>query len=73
MSTCSIPVRGTIGGRMRTWTYTLTEHEPDKPWLVVSVRRGMTVELEDHADFFEWSQQQWSSDCYLVELEAYRP
>ena len=33
----------------------------------------MTVELEDHADFFEWSQQQWSTDRYSVELEAYRP
>ena len=57
---------------MRTWTYTLTEHQPDKPWLVVSVKRGMTIELEDGANFFEWSHQQWPADRYSVELDPYQ-
>lgn len=57
---------------MKTWTYTLTEYEPDKPWLIISVRRGMTVELEDRADFFEWSHQQWTTDRYSVELDPYQ-
>jgi hypothetical protein len=31
----------------------------------------MTVELEDRANFFEWSHQQWPSERYSVELEPY--
>jgi hypothetical protein len=57
---------------MRTWIYTLTEHEPGEPWRIVSVRRGMAVELEDRANFFEWSEQHWPTDRYLVELDPHQ-
>ncbi len=57
---------------VRTWTYTLTEHEPDKPWLIISGRRGMAVELDDRADFFEWSSEHWATDRYSVELDPYQ-
>lgn len=57
---------------VRTWTYTLTEHDPAKPWLIVSVRRGMTAELDDALNFFTWAHEQWPSDRYSVELDPYQ-
>jgi hypothetical protein len=57
---------------MRIWIYTLTEHEPDEPRRIVSVRQGMTVELEDRANFFEWSNEHWPTDRYSVELDSHQ-
>jgi hypothetical protein len=56
----------------RAWSYTLTEHNPAKPWLIVSVRRGMTVELEEHVNFFTWAAETWPPPQFSVELDPYQ-
>lgn len=38
--------------------FTLTEHNPDKPWIVVG-RQHRTVELDEGQNFFEWARDQW--------------
>jgi hypothetical protein len=35
----------------------VTEHDGDKPWLVVGRERG-TAELADGTNFFEWAHQE---------------
>jgi hypothetical protein len=57
---------------VRTWSYKLTEHNPEKPWLILSVKRQMTVELEDGKSFFEWASEHWPRVRYSVELDPYQ-
>jgi hypothetical protein len=54
---------------MRTFTYTLVEYDPQKSWLVLSTRLGMTVELERAADFGEWSREAWPGERYRATLD----
>jgi hypothetical protein len=57
---------------VRTWSYTVTEHDSAKPWLIVSVRRGMTVELDEVVNFFTWAHAEWPGPRYSVELDPYQ-
>lgn len=57
---------------VRTYSYTLTEHDPDKPWLIVRVRTQMKVELDDGRSFFEWAHEQWPTERYTVQLDPYQ-
>jgi len=57
---------------VRTYSYTLTEHNPDKPWLIVRVRTQMKVELEEGRNFFEWAREHWPANLYTVELDPYQ-
>ena len=56
---------------MRTWNFSVTEYDPTKPWLIVSVRRGMTVELDDEIPFTDWAHDEWPSPRYSVELDPW--
>jgi len=51
--------------------YTVTEHDPEKPWLVRGRRHG-TVKLEDDASFFEWAAEGWPAPRWSVELDPGR-
>jgi hypothetical protein len=56
---------------VREWSYTLTRHEPGRPWIIVG-REHLTVELEDDAKFFEWAQREWPSERFTVELDPWQ-
>ena len=56
---------------MRSYTFTVTEHDPDKPWIVVGQQRR-TVELDDGAGFFEWVRRAWPEPHYTVQLDPYQ-
>ena len=55
---------------MRAYGYTVTEHDPNRPWLIVA-REHRTVELEDGQGFFDWAGAQWPQDRYTVELDPW--
>jgi hypothetical protein len=55
-----------------TYSYTLIEHDPDKPWLVISIKKHMTIQLDDGRSFFDWAQEKWPRDCYTVEIDPYQ-
>jgi hypothetical protein len=43
---------------MPEYRYTVTEHDPERPWIV----RGSSheeVALPDDSSFFEWAQEHW--------------
>ena len=44
--------------RMRTYRFTLTEYDSDRPW-IVRARETQTVTLADEASFFEWAHEHW--------------
>jgi hypothetical protein len=50
------------------FTYTLTEHDPAKPWLIVG-QEHRTVELDDGVDFFAWAGEQWPAPRRSVQLD----
>jgi hypothetical protein len=52
-----------------TYSYTLTEHNPEKPWLIVSVRRQMEIDLPDVHSFWDWAHQVWPTKRFTVQLD----
>jgi hypothetical protein len=53
---------------MMTYSFTLTEYEPGKPWMIRATGR-QSVELEDGRDFHAWAREQWPADRYRVVLD----
>lgn len=53
---------------VRAYGYTITEHDVEKPWLIVS-REHRTVELEEGESFALWSAQHWPAPRFTVELD----
>jgi hypothetical protein len=49
--------------------YQVTEHDPERPWIILSTRTGLSLEAQDGYDFREKAGQEWPSDRYTVELE----
>jgi hypothetical protein len=56
---------------MPEWSSTVTEHDPEQPWLVFG-RYRHTVRLEDDENFFTWAHQQWPEPRWSVELDPYQ-
>jgi hypothetical protein len=54
------------------YSYRLQEHDPARPWVVVSIRQ-MSVDLEDQVQFFTWASDQWPSPRWSVTLDPYQP
>ena len=52
---------------MPEFSFTVTDHDPERPWIVVG-RESQTVELEDGVNFFEWAHAEWPAPRYSVEL-----
>jgi hypothetical protein len=55
---------------MRTWGYTVTEHDEAKPW-VVKRTEHLTVELGDDEEFFDWASREWPGERYTVTLDPW--
>jgi hypothetical protein len=45
--------------------YTATEHDPDRPWIVLGSEHCI-VELADDASFFEWAYERWPAPRFLT-------
>jgi hypothetical protein len=53
---------------MPEYSFTVTEHDTDRPWIVVGSDHCKVV-LEDAASFYEWAHQQWPAPRWTVELD----
>jgi hypothetical protein len=62
-------------GSMRTYVpvtefrFTVFEHDPNRPWLVLGPTKHLTVELERAGDFPAWASEHWPGDRYTAELD----
>ena len=54
--------------RMREHRFTLTEYDPDRPWVVRATGRHV-IELPDDQDFGAWAAERWPDQRFKVELE----
>ena len=59
---CSVP--------MREYGYTITEHDPNRPWIVLSSEHR-TIKLRDDMDFFGWAREQWPAARWSVEVDPW--
>jgi hypothetical protein len=53
------------------YRFTLTEHDPERPWIVVG-QEHRTVTLDDAVNFFEWRHAQWPSPRWSIELDPWQ-
>jgi hypothetical protein len=56
---------------VREYRFTITEHDPDRPWIVLSTERR-AVKLPDGQEFFAWVHQQWPTSRWTVELDPWQ-
>ncbi len=54
-----------------TFAFTLTEHDPERPWLVVAQERH-TVDLEPGVSFSRWARAEWPNDRFTVQLDPWQ-
>lgn len=57
---------------MREYRYTVAEHEPGRPWIVIGDIRHLIVQLEDSENFYEWAAQTWPRTRYEVQLDPWQ-
>ncbi len=56
---------------MPEYTFTLTEHDPQRPWIVVGQEQRI-VWLDDRARFGEWAAEQWPAPRWTAELDPWQ-
>jgi hypothetical protein len=55
---------------VREYGYTVTEHDPERPWIVLGSEH-QTVELADDASFFERAAEHWPGPRWTVQLDPW--
>jgi hypothetical protein len=53
------------------YRFTLTEHDSECPWIVVSTQHR-TIELPDGSDFFAWARERWPPSRWTVQLDPWQ-
>jgi hypothetical protein len=56
---------------MPDYSYTVTEHHPDRPWIVIGTSHGQ-VALPDDASFFNWAHENWPAPRWTVQLDPWQ-
>jgi len=56
---------------VQEYGFTITEHDPDRPWMVLSSEHR-AVKLADGRDFFTWAREQWPAPRWSVELDPWQ-
>jgi hypothetical protein len=49
--------------------YTVVEHDPMRPWLVVGDAQHLEVELTSADAFAVWASERWPRDRFTVTLD----
>jgi hypothetical protein len=49
--------------------YSVMEHDPVRPWLVVGDARHLEVELTSVGAFAAWASERWPPDRFTVTLD----
>jgi len=53
------------------YSFTVTEHDPRRPWIVLSSEHR-TVTLEGDTSFFAWAAEHWPAPRWRVELDPWQ-
>ena len=56
---------------MPEFSYVVTEHDPEQPWIVLGRARHL-VTLEADEPFFKWANERWPEPRWSVELDPYQ-
>ena len=56
---------------MREYGFTITEHDPDRPWIVLATEHR-TTKLPDGRDFFAWAHEQQPAPRWSVEPDPWQ-
>jgi hypothetical protein len=56
--------------RVRSFSFTVTEHDLMRPWIVTDVEQR-TVDLEDRVDFFVWAAERGPPERFTVQLDPW--
>jgi hypothetical protein len=56
---------------MTEYRYTVTEHDPERPWIVRGSSHGQGT-LPDDSSFFEWAQEHWPAPQWSVQLDPWQ-
>jgi hypothetical protein len=56
---------------VREFSYTVTEHETQRPWIVTGTSHGR-VTLPDDTSFFVWARENWPAPRWTVELDPWQ-
>ena len=57
--------------RSMEFGFTVTQHEPTRPWIVVG-REPRTVTLADDVNFFDWAREHWPAPRWTVQLDPWQ-
>ncbi len=55
---------------MPEFAYTVTEHDPARPWVVLGQQRDRVM-LAEGDDFFTWANERWPAPRWSVELDPH--
>jgi hypothetical protein len=53
------------------YSFTVTEHDAERPWIVVS-HAGHTATLDEGMAFYEWALERWPGPRWKVELDPWQ-
>lgn len=56
---------------MPEFSYTVTEYDTDRPW-IVSGRSHGKVTLPDGESFFDWARDHWPAPRWSIELDPWQ-
>jgi hypothetical protein len=54
-----------------SYSFELTEHDAERPWIVLR-RERHTVTLDDGVNFFVWARGVWPPSQFTVQLDPYQ-
>ena len=55
---------------MREYSFTVTEHDLERAWIVVG-QEHQTVTLADGVKFFEWAREHWPEPRWTVQPDPW--
>jgi hypothetical protein len=50
--------------------YSVTEHDPDRPWIVHGTEH-YRIMLDDGVNFFAWVRERWPAPRFSVDLDPW--
>jgi len=56
---------------VREYGFTITEHNPDRPWIVLSSEQR-AIKLPDGRDFFAWAHEPGPALGWTVDLDPWQ-
>jgi hypothetical protein len=56
---------------MAEYRYTVTEYDPERPWIALGSTRWQ-VTLRDDSRFFEWAHEHWPAPRWSVQLDPWQ-